>query len=204
MKYAALALSTIPLAILTWGVLNIVLDADSGGRPLPSTTMALQPLSNVQLKEQTEVMEALDALREVSMSRMRDFPNADGPQNYTSNAVRGLTSQFESIFALPPQEPERIAELTDPGLQGALPPAPKPLSMPLVNLVLQAGNEGRAMVNGQLVRVGDPVGEGMVVKSISMESVTFASGNEELLVAVPLERLRVLGAFPTPQQGVRR
>ena len=66
-------------------------------------------------------------------------------------------------------------------------------------LVLQAGNESRAMVDGRLVRVGDPVAEGMLVKSISIESVVFAANGEDLVVAVPLERLRVLGAFPSPR-----
>ena len=77
----------------------------------------------------------------------------------------------------------------------------KGLSLPQVTVVMESGASGRAVVNGQLVRVGDAVGEGMVVNSINVDSVTFSSGKEVLEVRMPLNRLRVLGAFPGPSKG---
>jgi hypothetical protein len=64
------------------------------------------------------------------------------------------------------------------------------------------GNSGaKAMVNGRLVSVGDRIEGGMFVKSIDIDTVTFASGKEELEIRMPLERLRVLGAFPPPPRA---
>lgn len=80
-----------------------------------------------------------------------------------------------------------------------MPPTPMPL--PKVSVVMAGGAEGKAVVNGHLVRVGDAVGDGLVVKSIQVNVVTFSSGSEELHVRMPLERLRVLGAFPNAAKG---
>jgi hypothetical protein len=196
MKYAALSLSTLSLAILAWGTVTMALKMGPGGRPLPGNDVAIQPLSAQQLKEQAEVTEALDAMREVAMSRMKDFPGAGEAQGLMGHAARRLQPQFDSIFASTLPVVEKVAVAGAPRLPRTMPTMPASLPTPRVSLVLQAGSEGRAMVDGRLVRVGDPVAEGMVVKSISMESVVFASRGEELVVAVPLERLRVLGAFP--------
>jgi hypothetical protein len=70
-----------------------------------------------------------------------------------------------------------------------------------VSVVLRDGSEGKAVVDGYLVGVGDQVAGGLVVKSIRIESVTFSAQGEEIDVAVPLERLRVLGAFPSRSKG---
>ena len=67
-------------------------------------------------------------------------------------------------------------------------------------MVLEGGSVAKAMVNGRLVSVGDHIEGGMVVKSIDIGAVTFASGNEELEIEMPLKRLRVLGAFPPTQK----
>lgn len=195
MKYAALTLSTLSLAILAWGTVTTALQMGPGGRPLPPNGVSIRPLSDLQLKEQTDVREALDAMRDVAMSRMKEFPGGGEAQGLMGNTTRRLQLQFESIFALTPDEAQKVATAAPRQLR-AMPRKPVPLPTPRVNLVLQAGSEGRAMVDGRLVRVGDPVAEGMVVKSIAMDSVVFASQGEELVVAVPLERLRVLGAFP--------
>jgi non-ribosomal peptide synthetase component F len=202
MKYAALTLSTLSLAILAWGTVTMALKMGPGGRPAPSSEVALVPLSDQQVKDQTEVREALDAMREVAMSRMKDFPGSGEAQGLMGSSVRRLQPQFDSIFASTPPEAVKLAVAAAPRMPRAMstmPAMPVSLPTPRVSLVLQTGNEGRAMVDGRLVRVGDPVAEGMVVKSISMESVVFAAHGEELVVAVPLERLRVLGAFPSPR-----
>lgn len=196
MKYAALTLSTLSLAILAWGTVTTALKMGPGGRPLPANEVSIQPLSDQQLKDQAEAREALDAMREVAMSRMKDFPDAGEAQGLMGSSVRRLQPRFDSIFASTPPVVEKVAFGGAARLPRAMPTMPVSLPVPRVSLVLQTGSEGRAMVDGRLVRVGDPVAEGMVVKSISMESVVFASRGEELVVAVPLERLRVLGAFP--------
>lgn len=196
MKYAALTLSTLSLAILAWGTVTTALKMGPGGRPLPANEVSIQPLSDQQLKDQAEAREALDAMREVAMSRMKDFPDAGEAQGLMGSSVRRLQPRFDSIFASTPPVIEKVAFGGAARLPRAMPTMPVSLPVPRVSLVLQTGSEGRAMVDGRLVRVGDPVAEGMVVKSISMESVVFASRGEELVVAVPLERLRVLGAFP--------
>ena len=201
MKYAALTLSTLSVAILAWGAVTMTFKMGPGGRPAPLNGVSIQPLSDQQLKDQTEVREALDAMREVAMSRMRDFPGDSDAQGLMSHSARRLQPQFDSVFASAPPEAVKVALTAAPRLPRSMATGPVPASLPVprVSLVLQAGNEGRAMVDGRLVRVGDPVAEGMVVKSISMESVVFAAGGEDLVVAVPLERLRVLGAFPSPR-----
>lgn len=196
MKYAALTLSTLSLAILAWGTVTTALKMGPGGRPLPANEVSIRPLSDQQLKDQAEAREALDAMREVAMSRMKDFPDAGEAQGLMGSSVRRLQPRFDSIFASTPPVIEKVAFGGAARLPRAMPAMPVSLPVPRVSLVLQTGSEGRAMVDGRLVRVGDPVAEGMVVKSISMESVVFASRGEELVVAVPLERLRVLGAFP--------
>ncbi len=201
MKYAALTLSTLSVAILAWGAVTMAFKMGPSGRPAPLNGVSIQPLSDQQLKDQTEVREALDAMREVAMSRMRDFPGASDAQGLMSHSARRLQPQFDSVFASAPPEVVKVALTAAPRMPRAMPTGPAPVALPVprVSLVLQTGNEGRAMVDGRLVRVGDPVAEGMVVKSISMESVVFAAGGEDLVVAVPLERLRVLGAFPSPR-----
>lgn len=194
MKYAALTLNTLALAILLGGALGMALKLGSGGRPAPVDPVSVTPPTAQQLKEQADTQAALDALREVARSRGMDFPQ-DPARPPLITSVRPLMSPLDSIFAssepvreaLPLASARRAPVLTATSLQ---------LAQPRINVVLQAGSEGRAMVDGRLVRVGDAVADGLVVKSIAMETVTFDARGTDMRVPVPLERLRVLGAFP--------
>lgn len=77
--------------------------------------------------------------------------------------------------------------------------AEKKIALPVVNVVIQAGKSGKAMIDGSIVGVSDKLASGYVVKNIAMDLVTLAKDNEEIELKVPLDRLRVLGA----QQAIR-
>lgn len=206
MKYVALTLSTAATALLVLVIGGIAHTMGSNVRSLAPVQVSVSPLSPQQKSDQADVRQALRALgqvteeRSLALLRASSQDGAKGEQQAALN--QGLERPYGAIFALSAPVETRI-----PGPRQQMAPrdvaSPTPLPLPKVSVVLAGGAEGKAVVNGHLVRVGDAVGEGLVVKSIQVEMVTFASGSEELQVRMPLERLRVLGAFSKPPEDNR-
>ncbi|MDO9253107.1 hypothetical protein [Hydrogenophaga sp.] len=198
MKYVALTLTTAATALLVLAMAGIAQQIGGNSRPMPPLQVSLSPLSEQQMREQDEVKNALVALRGAAAGR--PYGLAQIGRTPAAPVDQGVQAQadYGSIFALPLEvaaarpvkaspRPERVALSAVP--------------LPRVSVVLRDGSEGKAVVDGYLVGVGDQVAGGLVVKSIRIESVTFSARGEEIDVAVPLERLRVLGAFPSRSKG---
>lgn len=190
MKYVALTLSLIAAALLLLAAAMIGNRIGVERHALAPVQMSLPPLSPQAVADQAELKASMQALLDAAARRPMGLMAA-GP---VMPGIRPLDS-YDSLFALPQQTQ----------LAGLAPQQPRvgtvrqPLSavpLPKVSVVVE-GAERKAVVNGHLVRVGDAVGDGLVVRGIQVGAVTFGYGKEELVVAVPLERLRVLGAFPS-------
>ena len=196
MKYVALTLSTVATVLLVLALAGIANQIRSNGQRLPPLQNAMSPLTSQQLSDQNDVNQALHDLGQFPAAR---FIGAAGSDRPAEAPPARWTVADGSIFAVSPQvkkDPAPAKRQADYRGQ-----AINPLPLPRVSVIMQSGAEGKAMVNGNLVRVGDVVDNDMVVKSIDINAVTFASGNELLEVRMPLERLRVLGAFPRSAKG---
>lgn len=195
MKYVALILSTAAIALLLAVLSGITQKIGSGARAFSRPSASLQPLSDQQRRDQTDVRHAMQTLGLAAPS------GADqGLVALPSLLTQRTQRPHAGIFALiAPAAP--VAEVPKNAvLRSGFAPA-MPIPPPNVSVVLSGGAEGKAIVNGHLVRVGDAVGDGLVVQSIRLDAVTFASDSEELDVQMPLARLRVLGAFPRQAGG---
>lgn len=178
MKYVALILSSIATALLVLAVAGMAGRLGEQRRGLPPPQVSVNAPTAQQFNDQADLKNALQALVEASSSGSSFLMRQDG-------------GSAASLFALAPAQSDMPRERVR-----ALPPAPP--EPPVVSVILDAGSEGKAVVNGHLVRVGDPVGDGLTVRSIQVDSVTFANGKDRSLqVTVPLDRLRVLGAYPS-------
>ena len=203
MKYAALTLSTVATALLALTLVGVVNQIGSGSRPLPPVQNALAPLSAQQMSDQADVELALQSLDKLPSTRFFGLPAAGGTAANTGASTASMSAFDGNIFAISPKRLENLAPSNRRVVVAKAPPLPLPLPLPLpqVTVVVESGASGKAVINGQLSRVGDAVGEGMVVSSINVDSVTFSSGKEMLEVRMPLDRLRVLGAFPGSPKG---
>lgn len=197
MKYTALTLTTAATALLVLAMAGIAQQIGGSGRPMPPLQVSLSPLSDQQMREQDEVKDALVVLRGAAAGR--PYGLAQSGRAQAAPVDQGVQAQadYGSIFALPPEVVATKAVKRSPRPERAR----SAVALPRVSVVLRAGSEGKAVVDGYLVGVGDQVAGGLVVKSIRMETVTFSAEGEDMEVAVPLERLRVLGAFPSRGKG---
>jgi len=204
MKYVALTLSAAATALLVVVLGGIAQKVGTDVRLSGPPQVSLNPLSEQQRRDQADVRKALQALDLVATGHSMETAGAGGAGRHLSEASpvlnQGADGEYGDIFALSPlAAPLAEAPRNRASLSGFAPTSSLPL--PDVSVVLSAGVEGKAVVNGHLVRVGDTVADGLVVKSIQVDVVTFASGSEVLYVRMPLERLRVLGAFPNQARG---
>lgn len=199
MKYAALTLCTVATAIFALTLVGVANQIGSRGRPLAPVQNALAPLSAQQIADQGKVELALQSLDQVPSVRFFASPVASDSVNNSQGSVRSTSTFDGNIFALSPKNTE-VSILQNKSTSSAR-AALRPLPLPLVTVVLESGVNGKAVIDGKLSRVGDTVVDGMVVSSIDIASVTFSSGKEVLEVRMPLERLRVLGAFPRSVKG---
>jgi hypothetical protein len=198
MKYVALTLSTVATVLLVLALVGMANRIGSGGRALPPVQNSLPPLSAQQVSDQAEVKLALQSLDKFPSARF--FASTGGSGSAASPGASAAPDG--SIFALSAELIETPASVPRKRTTAAVKSGPlNPLPLPRVSVVLKSGADGKAVINGHLVRVGDPVGDGMVVNTISVEAVTFSSGKEILEVRMPLDRLRVLGAFPGSTKG---
>jgi hypothetical protein len=196
MKYVALTLSTVATVILALALAGMADRIGASGRYLPPARTALAPLSAEQIADQAEVKLAMQTLDQFPSARFLASTGGAAPSLSASTVPDG------SIFALTAEVTKPRATATRKRPTVAIKSGPlKPLPLPRVSVVVKSGTDGKAVINGQLVRVGDPVADGMVVHSINVDAVTFAAGKEVLEVRMPLERLRVLGAFPGAAKG---
>jgi hypothetical protein len=198
MKYAALTLTTAATALLVLAMAGIAQQIGGNGRPMPPLQVSLSPLSEQQVREQDEVKTALVALRGAAAGRPYGLAQIGrAPATPVDQGVQAQ-ADYGSIFALPLEVAAAKPVKGSPRPQRV---ALSAVALPRVSVVLRDGSEGKAVVDGYLVGVGDQVAGGLVVKSIRIETVTFSARGEEIDVAVPLERLRVLGAFPSRGKG---
>lgn len=204
MKYVALTLSTTATALLVLVLGGIAHKMSSDVRAVAPVQVSVNPLSEQQRRDQTDVRQALQALGQVTSERslalLRSGPTDGAQVAARASLNQGVERPYGAIFALSAPPVERAAAPRQRAARGDFMP-PTPMPLPKVSVVMAGGAEGKAVVNGHLVRVGDAVGDGLVVKSIQVNVVTFSSGSEELHVRMPLERLRVLGAFPNAAKG---
>jgi hypothetical protein len=203
MKFVALTLSAVATALLVLVIGGIAHTMGSNVRTLAPVQVSVNPLSPQQKSDQADVRQALMALGQVTSERSLALLRAASADGTQGDAQASLDQDpdlpYGAIFALSaPVDPRAPVPRQRTATAYVAPPTPLPL--PKVSVVLAGGSEGKAVIDGQLVRVGDAVGDGLVVKSIQVEAVTFASGKEVLEVRMPLERLRVLGAFPNRQK----
>ena len=140
--------------------------------------------------DQAELKASLQALLDAAARRPVGLMAAGS----AAPGIRPLEN-YDSLFVLPPQT-QMAALAPQPRAAGHVRQPLSSVPLPKVSVVVE-GAERKAVVDGHLVRVGDAVGDGLVVRAIQVGAVTFGYGKEELVVAVPLERLRVLGAFPS-------
>ena len=199
MKYVALTLSTAATALLVLVLGGIAHKMGSDVRAVAPVQVSVNPLSEQQRRDQIEVRQALQALGQVTSERSLALLRSgatDRQATARASLNQGTERPYGAIFALSSPPVERATAPRQRASRGDF-TSPTPIPLPKVSVVMAGGAEGKAVVNGHLVRVGDAVGNGLVVKSIQVSVVTFASGSEELQVRMPLERLRVLGAFPS-------
>lgn len=190
MKYVALTLSLIAAALLLLAAAMIGNRIGVERHALAPVQMSLPPLSPQVVAGQAELKASLQALLDAAARRPMGLMAAGS----ATPGIRPLDS-YDGLFVLPPQT--QMAGLApQPRAAGHVRQPLSSVPLPKVSVVVE-GAERKAVVDGHLVRVGDAVGDGLVVRAIQVGAVTFAYGKEELVVAVPLERLRVLGAFPS-------
>ena len=195
MKYAALTLSTVATALLALALVGMANQIGTAGRSLPPVRNDLAPLSAQQMADQADVQQALHALGQWPSARLLAPPtgvNSGAP-------AENMSAMDGYLFALSSQSAETPSSRRRPIDAPAM--AVPALALPRVTVVLESGAGGKAVVDGQLVRVGDAVADGMVVSSINVDSVMFSAGKEVVEVRMPLDRLRVLGAFPGSSKG---
>jgi hypothetical protein len=199
MKYVALTLCTVATALLVLALAGVANQIGAGGRAIAPIQNALPLLSSQQITDQRDVRSALAALDKLPSAR---FLASSGAPADSVGSAQAMAVSDGTLFALSTQRTETPASPSRrSGTYVAPPSRPLPLPLPNVTVVLESGTSGKAVINGQLVHVGDPVGDGMVVKSINVDAVSFSSGKEVLEVRMPLARLRVLGAFPGSSKG---
>lgn len=188
MKYVALTLSLIAAALLLLAAAMIGNRIGVERHTLAPVQMSLPPLSPQVVANQAELKASLQALLDAAARQPMGLMAAGS----AAPGIRPLES-YESLFVLPQHTP--MAALAPQPRAGHVRQPLSSVPLPKVSVVVE-GPERKAVVDGHLVRVGDAVGDGLVVRAIQVGAVTFGYGKEELVVAVPLERLRVLGAFP--------
>lgn len=182
MKHLALILSTIAAALLVVAVAGV---ADRMGVPRHMSfppQVSVTGLSPQEIRDQAQFQHSLQVLLNKKASQ--------APLDANSYGSRRPMEFHDGLFAMVEQAPAAPGRAAAPAADTTIEALPK------VSVVVQAGSEGKAVINGRLVRVGDAVADGLVVADIQVNAVTFQRGDKQLQVNVPVERLRVLGAAP--------
>ena len=147
MRFLALIFSAVALAVVALAAVVLSQRAGLPGRPLVPMMASVAPPTERQQHDQADLKSALQALlgaEEPSLSR----PGAAAPQ---------------ALFA----------QASAPAVLAKATRVPEAVYRPGVTVVLETGTEGKAVVDGRLVHVGDSVDGGLRVESIQVEAVTF-------------------------------
>ncbi|GAA6142585.1 hypothetical protein [Hydrogenophaga sp. 5NK40-0174] len=192
MKYVALTLSAAATVLLVLALIGIAQGISKPGRSMLPLQTSLSPISPQQLNDQADVKQALQALLTASAERSATL-GSSGARGLADWQASGssLEGPFSSIFAIAGPLPELEPTAGFDNL-----PKPRPQALPRVSVVVADGDSASAMVDGRMRKVGDTVRRGLRIKAIALDTVTFTNGREDMLVSVPLERLRVMGAYP--------
>lgn len=172
MKYFALLLNIVALAVLVWGVsaaasLSRVKPIQI--RPLSSET---KPLVEKDVQEQTDILRALKAI--------------DGLKTQSQAASSSYSST--PLIAQP-----------DPGAPGSAGPL---MPERQVTLFIQGDDGLSAIVDGQLVRQGSVLQGGGLVTDIQANKLLITEKNGKQILALPEASLRIgtlYGVNATPQ-----
>ncbi len=222
-KYISLALNMTAVVVLIAGVVGIATQAKSTTkRSLLPTSSSLPQIKVERLKEVSEMSLAMDAYERVGSIQKTELSTVQASAS-SSLVASGASESYKSIFVGIDSKIGSIAQgnpqgyAATPAYTVAKYPvrsvqtktalakdAPKinklpAIDLPKVTVVAVSGQEPRAVINGNVVGVNDQLAGGYVVKQISIDSVVVSQGAEDILIKIPLERLRVLGA----QEGVR-
>ena len=222
-KHISLALNATAVAVLIVGVVGIATQAKSSARRLALPSNSSLPLIKPErIKEVSDMSLAMDAYERIGSAQAA---NKSAVQALTNPSVAATASSesFNSIFVgidsrfgmidqrkpTMPASASAYAIARDPARTAkakaaSVKNAPKidklpAIDFPRVTVVAVSGQDPRAVINGNVVGVNDRLAGGYVVKQISIDSVVVSQGAEDILIKIPLERLRVLGA----QEGVR-
>ena len=224
MKYLGLTLSSIAVALLAIALFFVAREMGRAPSVRPLSAVALPPLTEQQIRDQAQLKDAVQSWSNASSSRPAALMQVAGSDAATQKLASraDFPGDSKTIFALSPSGSVSLASaaslaaasnaaagVLSAASSGATVPAKvvrrpdgstvaqvtnNAIPLPNVSVVLEGGQEGKAVVDGRLVRVGDKLADGLVLKSIQMDVVTFSSGKEDLQVLMPLPRLRVLGA----------
>ena len=224
-KYISLALNAGAIIVLIAGAIGIASQARfSAKRSTTPSNLVLPQFKAERIKETSEMLVAMDAYERVAGSRVSVSSQMQGLVSLNGN-VSTTPENFKSIFVGIDSNPlnsggsNRLVSLSLPQRSNPIARAPTAqlaskipasknsigtgtlsvVELPKVTVVAVSGQEPRAIINGNLVGVNDQLSGGFVVKQISIDSVVVSQGKEDILIRIPLERLRVLGA----QEGVR-
>jgi hypothetical protein len=222
-KNISLALNLAAIAVLIAGVVGIVTQAKSTTKRLAVPSSLLLPQIKVErMREVTEMSLAMDAYERLGSVQAADKSAAQAVAS-SNPAALAAAETFPSIFvgidsrfgSVEQSRPLRAVDRSTYALangsvrsgQAQVPKAknapstekPSAIDLPRVTVVAVSGQEPRAVINGNVVGVNDRLAGGYVVKQISIDSVVVSQGADDLLIKIPLERLRVLGA----QESVR-
>ena len=171
MKYAALILNVLALALLSWGLVGI---SNLAGTRVPASRMPsveLKPLPEEQWRQQAAVSEALSILQ----------------------ASRAAPATQEGLLALPAVQPQSTHIETAAAAPSPLMLPEQPRPDPVVTLVLKDEHGYSAENDGRKVRAGDRLSQGVVVREISMNQIVLAEGRQRQVLPIPLESLRIQG-----------
>ncbi|MDD3786607.1 MAG: hypothetical protein PHQ87_13765 [Hydrogenophaga sp.] len=154
MRYLALILSALAVAVVTLAAVSLSQRAGQPGRPGMGLPAPVTPPTAEQWHDQADLKTALQALTEAHDPASR------------SRAGAGLPQELLAQTAAPAPAAKPVGK-----------PAAAPVHQPRVTVVLETGTEGKAVVDGRLVHVGDTVEGGLRVESIQVEEVTFIRGD---------------------------
>ena len=154
MRYLALILSALAVAVVTLAAVSLSQRAGQPGRPGMGMPAPVTPPTAEQWHDQADLKTALQALTEAHDPASR------------SRAGAGLPQELLAQTAAPAPAAKPVGK-----------PAAAPVHQPRVTVVLETGAEGKAVVDGRLVHVGDTVEGGLRVESIQVEEVTFIRGD---------------------------
>ena len=163
MKYAALMLNSLALALLLWGLLSLRGLLGAPARLPVAPSVELKPLSAQFQSDQKKLVEVQQSIAQF--------------QRQLNQPADPMTSNLTALLALPPS-----------GAPGAASPNWPQRSL---TVLAQSGDDHFAMLDGRVVRVGSRLSGGGRVIKVSNEAVVIAERKGRRTLKMPLRQLRV-------------